>query len=32
MRTRGLDACPVVDADGYALGVITIGRLRALPA
>jgi CBS domain-containing protein len=28
MRTRGLDACPVVDADGYALGVITTARLH----
>lgn len=32
MRARGLEACPVVDADGYALGVITAGRLRALSA
>lgn len=32
MRARGLDAWPVVDADGYALGVITAERLRTLPA
>ena len=30
MRARGLDAWPVVDADGYALGVITTERLSAL--
>jgi CBS-domain-containing membrane protein len=32
MRARGLDVWPVVDADGYALGVITAERLRALSA
>lgn len=29
LHTRGLDVCPVVDHEGYAVGLISLRRLRS---